>query len=117
MKIVPNTDSRIHVLACDFYAPDDDVEITYRELPVVAWEIAWFDDDGQIMTPRPITIGGYLPGDVNETDAFVSLLYYPHEGKYGGEEPFQVDPMDRDQAEIYLAKACRRRFEDHARRI
>ena len=111
MKIVPNTDPRVHVLTCSLTPlRGGKTQAVYQMLPVVAWEAAWNYDES-IQPPLPVTIRGYMPSgyDHRRGDAVASLLYYPHEGKYGdGLDPFEVVPMlSLEQAKAYLVKACR----------
>lgn len=118
MKIIPNTDCRIHILACDLYAPGDTEEtVNFVALPVVAWEVHYDSEDGTIFGPQPLTIGGLRPSLADEVGAIAALLYYPHEDQYAGFEPFELQYMERDKAEAYLIAEARRRVEGYRKRV
>lgn len=109
MKIVPNTDCRIHILACDFFVSEEGQEfIDFVCLPVVAWEVRYDREDG-LYSPRPVTTGGYVPETLDFNGAVASLIFYPHEGKYGGYDPLELKLLERAGAEAYLVDNCRER--------
>lgn len=117
MTIIPNTDCRIHILACDLYVPGEVEEsVNFVALPVVAWEVDHLDD-GTIFGPRPLTVDGRTPSSVDEVGAIAALLYYPHEDKYAGFEPFELRYMDREKAEAYLLDEARRLVEGYRKRV